>query len=381
MPNHKIMIVEDEEIVAADIQASVEQMGYSVCAKALSGLEAIEKANLTRPDLILMDIMLKGSMDGIEAATQIKKLYKIPVIYLTAFGEDGILQRAKVAEPYGYITKPFRDRDLQIAIEISIYKNQAEAEKAVLEAQNRQLQKAESLGRMASAIVHHFNNMLQAIMGNMQMAIRQLPQDSGSVKNMTAAMQAAREAEAITNQTMTYLGDTSDKPEPLDLCDLCRLGLPLLQAAIPKNVILETDLPSRGPTITANVNQMQQVLTNLVTNAWEAVGDGQGIIYLRVKTVSAADIPSIHSPTDWQPQDSLYGCLEVTDTGSGIAESDIENLFDPIFSSKFIGRGLGLSVVLGIAKAHHGAVAVQSELGQGSTFSVFLPASAENVVV
>ncbi len=260
-------------------------------------------------------------------------------------------------------------------------RKRTEEEKSKLEAQNRQLQKAESLGRMAGAIVHHFNNTLQAIIGNMQLAIRQLPQDSGSVKNMTAAMQAAREAEAITNQTMTYLGDTSDKPEPLDLCDVCRLGLPLLQAAIPKNVILETDLPSRGPTITANVNQMQQMLTNLVTNAWEAVGDGQGVIHLRVKTVSAADIPSIHSPTDWQPQDSLYGCLEVTDTGSGIAESDIENLFDPFFSSKFIGRGLGLSVVLGIAKAHHGAVAVQSELGQGSTFSVFLPASAENVVV
>jgi len=194
-------------------------------------------------------------------------------------------------------------------------------------------------------------------------------------------MKAAREAEAITNQTMTYLGDTSDKLEPLDLCDVCRLGLPMLQAAIPKTVILETDLPSRGPTITANANQMQQVLTNLLTNAWESVGDGQGVIHLRVKMVSAVDIPTIHSPTDWRPQDSVYGCLEVTDTGCGIAHSDIEKLFDPFFSSKFIGRGLGLAVVLGIAKAYHGAVAVQSDPGQGSTFRVFLPASAENVVV
>ena len=260
-------------------------------------------------------------------------------------------------------------------------RKQAEEDKEKLEAQNRQLQKAESLGRMAGAFVHHFNNMLQVIIGNMQLAIRQLPQDSGSVKNMTAAMQAAREAEAITNQTMTYLGDTSGKLEPLDLCDVCRLDLPLLQAAIPKNVILETDLPSRGPTITANANQMQQMLTNLVTNAWESVGDGQGVIHLRVKMVSAADIPTIHSPTDWRPQDSVYGCLEVTDSGCGIAHSDIEKLFDPFFSSKFIGRGLGLAVVLGIAKAHHGAVAVQSDPGQGSTFRVFLPASAENVVV
>jgi two-component system cell cycle sensor histidine kinase/response regulator CckA len=260
-------------------------------------------------------------------------------------------------------------------------RKRAEEEKSTLEAQNRQLQKAESLGRMAGAIVHHFNNLLQAIIGNMQLAIHRLPQDADSVKYMTAAMQAARTAEAISDQTLTYLGDTSDKLEPLDLCDVCRLFLPMLQAAIPKNVILETDLPSHGPTITANANQMQQVLTNLVTNAWEALGDGRGVIHLRVKTVSAADIPTIHGPIDWRPQDSVYVCLEVSDTGSGIAHSDIEKLFDPFFSGKFIGRGLGLSVVLGIAKAHHGAIAVQSEPGRGSTFRVFLPASAENVVV
>jgi signal transduction histidine kinase len=260
-------------------------------------------------------------------------------------------------------------------------RKRAEEEKSKLEAQNRQLQKAESLGRMAGAIVHHFNNMLQAIIGNMQLAIRRLPRDEDSVKYMAAAMQAARSAETITSQTLTYLGDTSDKLETLDLGDVCRLFLPTLQAAMPKNVSLETDLPSRGPTITANANQMQQVLTNLVTNAWEALGDGRSIIHLRVKTVSAADIPAIHSPTDWRPQDSVYICLEVSDTGSGIAHSDIENLFDPFFSGKFIGRGLGLSVVLGIARAHHGAVSVQSEPGQGSTFCVFLPAAAEDVVV
>ena len=126
MSNYRIMIVEDEEVVAADIQLSVEGMGYAVCATASSGPSAIHKAESTRPDLILMDIVLKGSMDGIEAATKIKELYQIPVIFLTAFGEDTMLQRAKVVEPYGYITKPFTDRDLHIAIEIAIYKRQTD---------------------------------------------------------------------------------------------------------------------------------------------------------------------------------------------------------------------------------------------------------------
>jgi two-component system cell cycle sensor histidine kinase/response regulator CckA len=123
---------------------------------------------------------------------------------------------------------------------------------------------------------------------------------------------------------------------------------------------------------------LQQILTNLITNAWEAVGEGRGVIRLGIKTVSPADIPAAHRfPLDWQPQDNAYACLEVTDAGCGIAAKDIENLFDPFFSSKFTGRGLGLAVILGIVKAHGGAVTVESEPGQGSTFRVFFPVSGE----
>lgn len=255
-----------------------------------------------------------------------------------------------------------------------------EEEKANLEVQTLQLQKAESLGCMANATVHHFNNLLQAIIGNMQLAIRMLPQNADQVKYMTAAMDAARTAQEISRKTMIYLGENSGNLEPLNLGDTCCLFLPTLQADIPKNVFLKTELPTHGPTIAANASQIQQMLTNMITNAWEAIGDSHGVISLRVKNVSAEDIPTIYRPTDWRKQDSAYVCLEVSDTGSGIAPNDIQKLFDPFFSSKFIGRGLGLSVVLGIVKGHHGAIAVASEPGKGSTFRVFLPAFAENIV-
>ncbi len=127
MSKAKILIVEDETIVARDLKKSVEQMGYFVCAIASSGEEAVQKADETRPDLILMDIVLKGDMDGIRAAEQIKTLFKIPIVYLTAYDDEDILQRAKITTPYGYITKPFNDRELHIAIEIALYKSQAEA--------------------------------------------------------------------------------------------------------------------------------------------------------------------------------------------------------------------------------------------------------------
>ncbi|MDZ4165780.1 MAG: response regulator [Smithellaceae bacterium] len=126
MPKAKIMIVEDEAIVARDIQKSLEQMGYVVCAVASSGEEAVQKARETRPDLALMDIVLKGEMDGIRAAEQITALFQIPVVYLTAYDDEDILQRAKITTPYGYIIKPFTDRELHIALEIALYKKQAE---------------------------------------------------------------------------------------------------------------------------------------------------------------------------------------------------------------------------------------------------------------
>jgi len=232
---------------------------------------------------------------------------------------------------------------------------------------------------MAGAIAHTFNNQLLGVMGNVDLAARSLPRDAAPVRYLNAAMRTARQAAEVVGRTLTYLGKSSVERGPLDLCDVCRQGLPLLQAAMPKGVVLDTHLPV-GRAISADADQIQQVLNNLVTNAWEALADGQGTIHLTVKTVSASDIPAAHRfPIGWQPQGGAFACLEVTDTGRGIAEPDIERIFDPFFSTKFIGRGLGLSVVLGIVRAHGGAITVESQAGRGSVFRVFLPASVEEV--
>ncbi len=121
-----VLIVEDESIVAMDIQARLRQMGYSAPAVASTGIEAIERVQEFKPDLILMDINLKGDMDGIEAAAHIKEIRDIPVIYLTAYADDDTLNRAKVTSPAGYILKPFEERELQITIEMTLFRSQAE---------------------------------------------------------------------------------------------------------------------------------------------------------------------------------------------------------------------------------------------------------------
>lgn len=256
-------------------------------------------------------------------------------------------------------------------------RKEAEKEKEKLAVQTQQLQKAESLGRMAGAIAHLFNNQLHAVMLRLEMAIDDLPQHAESVTSLTEAMKAARKAAEVSTQMLTYLGQSFDKTEPVDLVEICRQGLAELDAVKPRNVSVKATLPSPGPRIKANANQIRQGLANLVTNAWEAGGDGGSTIHVSLKTVAPAEIPIANRfPLDWQPQALAYACLEVADNGTGITAQEIERLFDPFFSSKFTGRGLGLPVVLGIARSHSGAVTVESESGRGSVFRVFLPVSA-----
>jgi PAS domain S-box-containing protein len=259
-------------------------------------------------------------------------------------------------------------------------RKRAEEEKAKIDAQNRQLQKAESLGRMAGAIAHRFNNQLTSVMGNLELAMIRLPMDALPMKNLRRAMHSAHEAAEVSGLMLTYLGQTTGEHEPLDLAEACRRSLPMLRAALSKELGLESDLPSPGPIISANANQIQQVLINLVTNASEAGGNEGGAIRLAVTTVTPADIPTANRfPIDWRPGDNTYACLEVADSGCGIAEEDIERLFDPFFSTKFTGRGLGLPVILGIVRQSGGAVTVESETGRGSSFRVFLPSSEEEL--
>jgi two-component system, cell cycle sensor histidine kinase and response regulator CckA len=256
----------------------------------------------------------------------------------------------------------------------------AEGDKARLEDQNRQLQKAESLGRMAGAIAHRFNNLMGVVLGNLEMVMNALPSESSVVDSLLDAIQSARRAAEVSGMMLTYLGQSRAKLGPLDLSEACRRCLNSLQSNLPTDVDLRPEFPADGPIIRANANQIQQVLTNVCTNAWEAIGGSRGTIQLAVKVVSPAEIPASNRfPLDWQPQEIPYACIEIADSGCGIASKDIDKLFDPFFSSKFAGRGLGLPVVLGVVKACEGGISVESRPGKGSTFRIYFPVSDDEV--
>ncbi|MFZ2961346.1 MAG: PAS domain S-box protein [Candidatus Ozemobacteraceae bacterium] len=276
-----------------------------------------------------------------------------------------------------------------IAVFIDITEERAAAAKEIQETRNRQLQKAESLSCMAKAIAHHFNNQLQAVSGYLEMALDELANATGKpVEFLNGAMKATRRASEVSSLMLIYLGQTPGKLEPLDISEVCRRKLPLLMAVMPKNVKLISEYSSSAPPadappatiISANATQIQQVLTNLVTNAWEAGDKDECIIHVSVKTAIHSDIAEVNRfPVDLLTRDHDYVCLEVADNGSGISAKDIDNIFDPFFSTKFAGRGMGLAVVLGIVRAHHGAITVESQPGLGSTFRAYFPVKAETV--
>jgi two-component system cell cycle sensor histidine kinase/response regulator CckA len=275
---------------------------------------------------------------------------------------------------------PLRTDEGEIWGAVTVYQDITKRKQA--EEQVRQLQKEESLGRMAGAIAHHYNNLLAAVMWNLELAMMELPARADDAQNLSHAMSAARRAAELSGRMLAYLGQTPVRRELSDLAETCRRYLPNLRSDLPDNLTLDADLPSPGPAIKANVAQIQQILENLISNAREAMGERRGVISLSVKTVTPADIPtSRRFPIDWQPREDGYVCLEVTDRGSGIKEADIEKIFDPFFSTKFTGRGLGLPVTLGAIKNHRGCIAVDCKADRGCVFRVYLPLMVEPLPV
>ncbi|MBP1909581.1 response regulator [Methanolobus bombayensis] len=126
MDDTKILVVEDESIIGLNIKKKLKSFGYTVPAIVATGKEAIKMADITFPDLVLMDVRLKGDMDGVDTAEKIRENYDIPIIYLTAYSDDEVLEKAKKTKPYGYIVKPFKADDLHSNIEMALYRHKME---------------------------------------------------------------------------------------------------------------------------------------------------------------------------------------------------------------------------------------------------------------
>lgn len=253
-------------------------------------------------------------------------------------------------------------------------RGRAEEARRHLEARLQQAEKAESLGRMASAIAHHFNNKPSAVIEGLDLARLALPAGHPAEGELTPAQDAARQAARVSGLMLTYLGLGTPAREPIDLAATCEALWPALAAVPGGQVQLRARWPSGPLRVRAHAASIRQVLANLLANALEALPESGGEVEVSLAAVEAAEVaPSPQLAPDWTSAAARYACLEVRDTGCGVAPGDLKKLFDPFFTTKFPGRGLGLPSVLGIVRAHEGALAVASQPGRGSTFRVWLP--------
>ena len=251
----------------------------------------------------------------------------------------------------------------------------AQMQEQRLEMERRLLhaQKLESLGVMAGGIAHDFNNLLAAMMGNMELALSMPGLTEPSRKRVEHALLAARRAADLTRQMLAYSGKGGFDVRSVVLNDLVQDNAHIFQTALGKNVRFVQDLAPSLPSIRADAGQIQQVIMNLITNASEAIGDHPGTMTLSTRLAYCDATLLGRSRLEEKPAPGWFVQLEVRDTGVGMSEDVQSKLFDPFFSTKFTGRGLGLSAILGIVRGHRGAIMVDSALDSGTTFHVFFP--------
>ncbi len=256
-------------------------------------------------------------------------------------------------------------------------RKQAEEERRKLEQQVQEAQKLESLSVLAGGIAHDFNNLLMVVMGHAELALDEIPPTSAARRDLAEITTAARRAAELSLQMLAYSGKAFFAVERMGLADLVEEMEQMLRTAISKKATLNLGLEPGLPPIKADPSQIRQVVLNLVVNASESLADGSGVITVSVGA-TRCDEEYLH---ETELRDALvpglYVHLAVTDTGAGMDAGTRSRIFDPFFSTKFTGRGLGLAAVLGIVRAHKGALKVYSEPGKGTTFRILFPALRE----
>ncbi len=492
----RIVIVEDENIVALDIKMHLKKFGFQVVGIFASGEETLEQLEVLKPDLILMDIKLQGKLDGLETSRLVTERYSIPVILLTAFADEATLQRAKIVEPFGYIIKPFDERELRTAIVIGLYRHamqrklrqreelfstilqsitdgvivldpleridymnslaesmieqslthvqgklfreifhlrpseikihalrygsinelntpgktrqvemttsplvnergekagtvivlhdvteQITVETALYnsEVQLRQAQKMEAIGRLAGGIAHDFNNFLTIILGYVRLLLDDSSIGTNIRTNIEGIQQAALRSVNLTRQLLTFSRNQVAESKICNLNTLVRDMEKMIRRLVSEEVNVIVSVDANPSEVYVDPGQIEQAIVNLVINAKDAI-NGPGSIYIQTSNMEIEPgFTTVTGPLNG----GQYVSLTVRDTGHGIPDHLLPNIFEPFFSTKESGKGtgLGLSLVYGIVKQCEGGILVQSTPEEGSTFTLLFPLQSTTITV
>jgi PAS domain S-box-containing protein len=353
-----------EETISAQLRAVVESSGDAIISRDLNGI--IQSWNLGAEQIF-----------GYPAAEAIGQPISLLLPTDRSHEEPDIMERIRgggLVKHFETIRRRKDGKEIPVSLTISPVHDATQklvgashiardiTERKELEEQLRQSQKLESLGVLAGGLAHDFNNLLTGIMGNASLAFDDLSGSNPARSHMSEILHASERAALLVRQMLAYAGKGRFVIERVNLTTQVAEIVPLVRPSISRLVDLELRLGQDLPGVEADRSQMQQLIMNLIINAAEAIGDHPGAV--TISTYSRAS------------DAEMQVVLEVKDTGCGMDAETQARAFDPFYTTKFTGRGLGLSAVMGIIRAHRGTISVESAPGKGSTFTVVLPAMA-----
>ncbi len=305
----------------------------------------------------------------LSAALASDRKISVELALLKADGRQAIVSMESVA-----LREGDRISVLSAMIDITERKQLGE-ERRRLEAQLNQAQKLRAIGRLAGGIAHEFNNILAVIMGNAELILDDLrTRDDEGIHNVHQILQASRRARDLVRQILTFSTATERTKKSLRLAPLLKETVRLLQSSLPSTIRVSVSIEAESDKIVANSSQMKQLIINLATNAAQAMHKDGGALTV---SLSNATFSESNPPPDHELPYGRYVRLVVSDTGVGMSPEVQSRLFEPFFTTREFGygMGMGLSVVYGVVKSQKGAIVVRSEPGKGSAFDVCIPCS------
>lgn len=359
MENTKILIIEDNYVTLKEIEIHVKNMGYKMTKTAIDSEEAINKAEKFKPDLLLSDINLGGSINGIETVNIIRRKLDVPVIYLTAYDDDDTLMKAHITEPYAYIVKPFQERELSIAISIALYKHKAE----------KQLKEAiATKNKLISIISHDLRNSLGSIHQIADLLIKNYGKfdDAKTIKIINRIYNSTGATFTLLESLLCWAKNQSEiaffNPEPCMLHAIVSESVSLLEwVATTKQITIIESVPD-DLEVCADSEMMKTLFRNLLSNAIKFTG-------VKGKITITAE------------QKETQTVIAVTDNGIGMNDITRQSLFkigqtqSQLGTCGEKGTGFGLVLCKEIIDKHNGDIRVESEKGKGSAFIFTIPAS------
>lgn len=391
----RILVVEDERIVALSLRQQLTKLGYEVPAMAASGDAALRQIEALRPDLVLMDIRIEGDIDGIETAARIPGELAVPVIYLSAYSEEVTLDRARATTPYGYLLKPFSERELHATIQMVLERRRVDLALRQNERQLAQLiarrteelrdqtterlkaeralhhaQKMEAVGQLTGGLAHDFNNLLTAIAGCLDL-VQKYTDDRRVDRLLDTARLAATRGQKLISQLIAFSRRQVLRPRVSQVNPLIAVFDDLWRQACGESVTFEVKLEDGLGTANIDPAQLQSSILNLVVNARDAMPNGG---QLAIETTNAEIQRSIDITGASIPP-GHYVVVSVRDTGRGMAPAVLDKAIEPFFTTKEVGKGsgLGLSQVYGFVRQSGGYLQIDSEPGRGTTVHLLLP--------